>query len=63
MYFDEGLSDRVYARAPYVRRGKRSVSNLTDRIYNSDGGRQSMLTVTPLKDGYSGTFDVALDRG
>ena len=63
MYFDEGMSDRVYARAPYAVRGKRTVSNLTDRIYNADGGRQSMLTVTPAKDGYAAAFDVALDQG
>jgi len=63
MYFDEGVSDRVYARAPYLGRGKRTVSNLTDRIYNADGGRQSMLTVTPAKDGYAAAFDVALDHG
>ena len=61
MYFDEGLSDRVYAKAPYDRRGKRTVSNLTDRIYRNDGGRQSMLTITPFKDGYAASFDVALD--
>jgi protocatechuate 3,4-dioxygenase beta subunit len=61
MYFDEETSDRVYAKPPYASRGKRSVSNLTDRIYNSDGGRQSMLVVTPVKDGYAATFDVALD--
>jgi protocatechuate 3,4-dioxygenase beta subunit len=63
MYFDEGISDRVYAKAPYNGRGKRNVSNVTDRIYNSDGGRQSMLSVTPQEDGYTGTFDVALDLG
>jgi protocatechuate 3,4-dioxygenase beta subunit len=63
MYFDERTSDRVYAKPPYASRGKRSVSNLTDRIYSRDGGRQSMLVVTPAKDGYSATFDVALDVG
>jgi protocatechuate 3,4-dioxygenase beta subunit len=61
MYFNEGTSDRVYAKPPYAARANRSVSNLTDRIYNSDGGRQSMLAVTPVKDMYRGTFDVALD--
>ena len=61
MYFDEGMSDRVFAKAPYVGRGKRTVSNLTDRIYNSDGGRQSMLAVTRAKNGYAAAFDVALD--
>jgi protocatechuate 3,4-dioxygenase beta subunit len=63
MYFDEGTSDRVYSTPPYAARGKRSVSNITDRIYNNDGGRQSMLVVTPVKDAYTGTFDVALDLG
>jgi protocatechuate 3,4-dioxygenase beta subunit len=63
MYFDEGLSDRVYARPPYAARGKRSVSNVTDWLYKRDGGRQSMVTVTPMKDGYSASFDVALDHG
>lgn len=60
MYFDEGMSDRVYAKAPYAGRGKRNVSNVTDWIYKRDGGRQSMLTVKPGKEGYSATFDVAL---
>jgi protocatechuate 3,4-dioxygenase beta subunit len=63
MYFDEAQSDRVFAKPPYAAKGKRTVSNLTDRIYNSDGGRQSMLDVKPAKDGYTGTFDVALDLG
>jgi protocatechuate 3,4-dioxygenase beta subunit len=63
MYFDEGLSDRVFAQAPYSGRGKRTVSNITDWIYNRDGGRQSMLAVTPAKNGYMAAFDVALDLG
>ena len=63
IYFDEGTSDRIYSRPPYAARGKRSVSNLTDRIYNSDGGRQSMLAVKTAKVGYVATFDVALDLG
>jgi protocatechuate 3,4-dioxygenase beta subunit len=61
LYFDEELSDRVYARPPYAARGKRTVSNLTDRIYNESGGRQSMLTVMPAKEGYTANFDVAFD--
>jgi protocatechuate 3,4-dioxygenase beta subunit len=63
MYFDEGVTDRVFARAPYARRGKRTVSNVTDGLYNRDGGRQSILKVTPVKDGYEARFDVALDLG
>lgn len=63
MYFDEATSDRVYRKRPYGTRGKRSVSNLTDWIYNRDGGRQSMLALRSAKDGYAATFDVALDLG
>ncbi len=63
LYFDEGLTDRVYARAPYAGRGKRSVSNITDRIYNRGGGSQTMLRVRPVEVGYATTFDVALDHG
>ncbi|MGH7509129.1 MAG: twin-arginine translocation pathway signal protein [Gemmatimonadales bacterium] len=62
LYFDEGTNDRVYAKAPYDSRGKRTVSNITDQIYSRDGGRQSMLTVTPAREGYTGTFDIALEQ-
>jgi protocatechuate 3,4-dioxygenase beta subunit len=62
LYFDEGLSDRIYAKSPYAGRGKRTVSNITDRIYNQDGGRQTTLTAAPAQDGYVATFDVALDH-
>jgi protocatechuate 3,4-dioxygenase beta subunit len=60
MYFDEGMNDRVYTKAPYNGRGKRTVSNITDWLYNRDGGRESMLAVKPAKNGYSATFAVAL---
>ena len=63
VYFDEGLNDRVYARPPYAAKGKRTVSNLTDEIYRDTGGRQSMLAVTPAKEGYAANFDLALDLG
>jgi protocatechuate 3,4-dioxygenase beta subunit len=62
LYFDEGLSDRVYAKPPYAAKGRRTVSNITDRIYNREGGRQTMLVVKSTKDGYAATFDVALDH-
>jgi protocatechuate 3,4-dioxygenase beta subunit len=61
MYFEERVTDKVYAEPPYARRGKRNVSNLTDQIYNRDGGRRSMLNVTRARAGYAGAFDVALD--
>ena len=62
LFFDEGLSDRVYAKPPYAAKGKRTVSNLTDRIYQRGGGSQLMLKVTPAREGYAATFDIALDQ-
>jgi protocatechuate 3,4-dioxygenase beta subunit len=61
LYFDEGMSDRVYAQPPYAGRGKRTVSNLSDQIYRESGGRQSMLSVVAAEQGYTASFDVALD--
>jgi protocatechuate 3,4-dioxygenase beta subunit len=63
LYFDEGLSDRVYAQPPYAGRGKRTVSNLTDWIYQRDGGRLTTLAIKSSKEGYEAAFDVAFDHG
>lgn len=63
VYFDERTNDQVYARPPYAAKGTRTVSNLADAIYRDSGGRQSMLTVVPARQGYSAGFDVALDLG
>ena len=63
LYFEEAMSDRVYTQPPYAARGKRTVSNFTDRLYRSDGGPQSVLNVLPGKNGYTASFDVAIDRG
>jgi protocatechuate 3,4-dioxygenase beta subunit len=62
LFFDEELSDRVYSKLPYAALGRRTVSNLTDRIYLGTGGSQLMLDVKPAKDGYATTFEIALDH-
>jgi protocatechuate 3,4-dioxygenase beta subunit len=59
MYFDDGLSNRVYADAPYTTKGKRTARNLDDRIFRR-GGDQLMLIPTPVADGYAATFAIAL---
>ena len=63
VYFDEAMNDRIYAQPPYAAKGKRTVSNLKDGIYQESGGRQSMLTVVPAREGYRASFDVAVDVG
>jgi protocatechuate 3,4-dioxygenase beta subunit len=59
MYFDDGLSNRVYADAPYATKGKRSARNEDDRIFRR-GGDQLMLAPTATADGYAATFAIGL---
>jgi protocatechuate 3,4-dioxygenase beta subunit len=59
MYFDDGLSSRVYADAPYATKGKRTSRNQDDRIFRR-GGDQLMLAPTPVANGYAATFAIGL---
>jgi hypothetical protein len=59
MYFDDGLSNRVYADAPYATKGKRTARNQDDRIFRR-GGDQLMLAPTPVADGYAARFAIGL---
>jgi protocatechuate 3,4-dioxygenase beta subunit len=59
LFFDESLTDQVYAQEPYAQRGERTVRNEQDNIYNS-GGSQLTLNVTPGGSGYTSTFDIGM---
>jgi protocatechuate 3,4-dioxygenase beta subunit len=60
LFFDEALSDRVYAKAPYAGRGQRETTNAKDGIYRDSGG-QLLLAVAPAAAGYRATFEIGLD--
>lgn len=62
LFFDDALSDAVFAQAPYNSRGERSVRNSNESIFNQSGG-QLMLAPEKVGGGYAATFDVALDMG
>jgi protocatechuate 3,4-dioxygenase beta subunit len=62
VYFDDDLTDRVYANAPYAARGPRTVRNGQDGIFRR-GGSELLLDVAPEGDGYRSVFDVALQLG
>ena len=62
LYFDEAFTDRVFARAPYSARSGQRTKNEGDGIFK-DGGKQLILPVTESKDGYAGTFSLALNIG
>ncbi|HYT97952.1 MAG TPA: intradiol ring-cleavage dioxygenase [Casimicrobiaceae bacterium] len=58
LYFDEAISDRVYARAPYAKGAPRT-RNDADFIYRG-GGKQLTLALIPDGSGYAARFDVGL---
>lgn len=61
LFFDDALSDQVYAQAPYTSKaGKRDTLNSRDGIY-ANGGDQMLLAPTKADQGYVATFAVGLD--
>jgi len=59
VYFEDGFTDQVFARAPYSARGHRSTRNSQDGIFRQ-GGAQLMLRVSPDGAGYAANFNVAM---
>ena len=59
LYFDDALTDAVFKRKPYSRRGPRDTRNPQDAIY-ADGGRQSTLHVSPRGPGYVGRLALGI---
>ncbi|MGH2566741.1 MAG: intradiol ring-cleavage dioxygenase, partial [Bacteroidota bacterium] len=58
IYFDDALTDRAHAAAPYTQRGQRR-RNQNDGIFRR-GGSQLMLSPAATEDGYSAAFEIAL---
>ena len=59
MFFDDALSDAVFAQKPYAAKGDRGARNDDDGIYRT-GGAQLLLTPIATADGYSAVFDIGL---
>jgi protocatechuate 3,4-dioxygenase beta subunit len=58
-FFDDAVSDQVYAQAPYNTRGQRTTRNSADSIYGG-GGNQLTLALTTASQGYATTFDMGM---
>ena len=58
-YFDDALTDRVHARAPYAERGNQRTRNSEDALYRR-GGKQLTLAVTETSEGLAAAFDIGL---
>jgi protocatechuate 3,4-dioxygenase beta subunit len=59
LYFDDAVSDRVHAQAPYAGEERRRMRNAADGIFRN-GGEQLMLRLEKDAQGYAGTFDIGL---
>jgi protocatechuate 3,4-dioxygenase beta subunit len=60
LYFDEALTDRVHAMAPYAARGRRDTLNRTDGIFR-DGGDQLLLNVSERGGQHAAGCAIGLD--
>jgi protocatechuate 3,4-dioxygenase beta subunit len=56
LFFDDALSDQVFARQPYAAKGVRGVRNGNDTIFNDE----LVLTIAPSGQGYAATFDIGV---
>jgi protocatechuate 3,4-dioxygenase beta subunit len=62
LFFSDGLTDKVYGRAPYSSRPNRDVRNAQDMIYRS-GGARSLLRVKKTSAGlYLATITMGVRR-
>ena len=62
LFFDDGLTDRMYRSTPYSSRGTRDVRNSADSIYRDAGAASAVLTMTPNGNGYVGEITVGVKR-
>jgi protocatechuate 3,4-dioxygenase beta subunit len=60
LFFDDALSDRVFARPPYAGKGERDRRNGDDGIFRESNG-QLLLAVAPSGRSYDAKFDIGLD--
>jgi protocatechuate 3,4-dioxygenase beta subunit len=59
LYFDDAVTGRVHAQAPYSGRGKSIWTNERDGIFRH-GGRHLMLALAGSGQGYDASFDIGL---
>jgi protocatechuate 3,4-dioxygenase beta subunit len=60
LYFDDALTDRIHATAPYASRGRRDTTNQTDGIFRN-GGQAMLLAPADRATSLAATFAVGLD--
>ncbi len=61
LYFPDAVTDAVYRKAPYSRRGRRSTRNANDSVYRN-GGKKSLLALRKTGAGYTGSITMGVQR-
>jgi uncharacterized protein (TIGR03437 family) len=59
LFFDDSVTDQVFAQSPYNTRGARNTRNSNDNIYN--GQTRTLLTLTETAAGYEAAINVGVD--
>ncbi|HXU66321.1 MAG TPA: intradiol ring-cleavage dioxygenase [Casimicrobiaceae bacterium] len=59
LYFDDALTDRVHAAAPYAASIRQRTRNVQDGLFRMNG-RALILDARPAAEGYASAFDVGL---
>jgi protocatechuate 3,4-dioxygenase beta subunit len=60
LFFDDAISDAVFANAPYSTKGNRGVRNDGDSIYGQAGGQLTLALAGDAASGFTTTFEVGL---
>jgi protocatechuate 3,4-dioxygenase beta subunit len=61
LYFPDSLTDKVFRRKPYSRRGHRTTRNANDFVF-AQGGRRSLLRVHKSGTAYVGAITMGVNR-
>jgi len=61
LYFPDSVTDRVFRRKPYSRRGKRTTRNAKDFVF-AQGGRRSLLGLRKVGSAYVGSITLGVSR-
>jgi len=61
LYFPDSLTDAVFRRKPYSRRGKRTTRNANDFVF-AQGGRRSLLSVRKSGSAYVASITMGVHR-
>jgi protocatechuate 3,4-dioxygenase beta subunit len=61
LFFDDAISDEVYAFEPYVGNGERGTRNANDGIFGQSGNQLTLALAGNPQTGYTTTFEIGID--